>query len=95
MQDMKSKTVNSAGSVCLASFLKNRRVAQGLSRLKLGSRMDLSHTVIKDVEEHGRRLDLVELVRFCKALDLNPAEALKIVKDAESGTCDEVNEVSE
>ncbi len=92
---MKSKTVNSSGSVCLASFLKNSRVAQGLSRLKLGARIGVTHTVIKDVEENGRRLDLVELIRFCKALDLNPAEALNIVKDAESGTCNPVNKVSE
>lgn len=92
---MTSKTVNSAGSICLASFLKSSRVAQGLSRLKLGSRMAVSHTVIKDVEENGRRLDLVELVRFCKALNLNPAEALQVVQNAESGSCDQVKKISE
>lgn len=78
------KTINSQGNVDLAHYLERMRVDKGLSKSKLGSLISVSHTVIKQIETHERRIDLIELVRYCWALNVNPADALQIVISAES-----------
>ncbi len=78
------KTINSEANVLLANYLENQRLNKGLSRSKLGHLISVTHTVIKQIERHERRIDLIELVRYSNALDVNPADVLQIVITAES-----------
>lgn len=89
---MKAKTVNSDGNVALAKYLESLRLEKGISKSKLGSRLGVTNTVIKQTEQHERRLDLIELVRYCKALVANPANALQVLVAAESSAINEENE---
>ena len=83
VKSTKSKTVNTEGNIQLANHLKRLRTQIGFSKSKLGGLLGVSHTVITQVENHGRRLNLVELCAYCQALNANPRDALQVVIDSE------------
>jgi len=45
----------------------------------VGQRIDRPHQFISKIENGERRLDVIEFVDYCKAIQANPAEGLKIV----------------
>lgn len=81
----KVKTVKAAGYVQLGRYLKTKREDKGFKKTKLGSLLNVPHTTITYIEKQQRRLDIIEMVCYCKALGVDPLEALQVVIDAESG----------
>ena len=51
-------------------LLRNTREKAGLSQADLGARLGESQSFISKCERGQRRLDIVELHAFCKALDV-------------------------
>ena len=47
---------------------------------EMGGRLGEIHSWIGKIELGERRLDLVEYVRFCKALKIDPHEGLKLIE---------------
>jgi Helix-turn-helix. len=74
------KTINSKAAKVLREWLIAARKGRGMSMHTLGNKLGVVHTFVQRVENGERRLDLVELVRYCKALDLDPYEAIEIIK---------------
>lgn len=73
------KSLGSPENERLIAWLKEKRKSQGLSMRDLASRLDVSHSFVGKVEQQERRLDVVEYIQYCKALEISPAEGLKIV----------------
>lgn len=44
---------------------------------ELASRMDVTHSFVAKVEQQERRLDIVEYVYYCEALEVLPQDGLK------------------
>ncbi len=65
--------------LALTCWLRDMRKKQGLTMRDLGKRLGVTHSYIQKVETGERRLDVVEYIWYCKALDVQPHEGLNIV----------------
>ena len=72
------KSLGSPENERLIAWLKQNRKGQGLSMRDLANRLDVPHSFIGKVEQQERRLDVVEYLQYCKALNVPPAEGLEI-----------------
>lgn len=73
MNNKKHKTiresVHSEGHAKLRRFLKNKRQDLGLTQRALAVKLEVTHSLISKVETGDRRLDIIELKRYLKAID--------------------------
>jgi transcriptional regulator with XRE-family HTH domain len=60
----------------LLDWLKAVRIEQGLTMRRLADRLEVHHSWIGRVELGERRLDVMEFVRYCQALEADPVEGL-------------------
>lgn len=58
----------------LCAWLRKRREDQQLNVRELAQRLEIHHSKIVRVEGGRQRLDVVEFVRWCVALQANPRE---------------------
>ena len=82
----KAKTIVSDGQRALISALKAARKEAGLSQQELADRLRLQQSFIARTESGGRRIDLRELVIYCRAMEADP---FSIVKKVVEGTPDD------
>lgn len=75
------KTLYSSESVNLGKWLREKREARGLTMRELGDLLEKPHSFVAKTECGQRRLDVVEFVRYCKILEVDPAEWLQIIED--------------
>ncbi len=60
----------------LLQWLKEKRMEGKLTMRQLAMRLDVHHSWVGRVELGERRLDVMEFVRYCNALDADPFEGL-------------------
>ena len=48
----------------------------------VAEKLDVHHSWIGKIEQSERRLDIVEYLRICKALEIDPHEGLNLVMSA-------------
>ncbi|RYY04030.1 MAG: XRE family transcriptional regulator [Gammaproteobacteria bacterium] len=70
------KAISSPQYSDLISWLKESRLALGLSLRDLGERLNEPHSFVQKVEILERRLDVYEYIEYCKALEVNPKKGL-------------------
>lgn len=73
------KSLNSNEHKVLIDWLKKGRASQGMSMRELATKMKTPHSFIGKVEQGERRLDVVEYIRYCKALGVSPVEGLEFL----------------
>lgn len=73
------KSLHSAEYQKLTTWLKQQRELKGLSMRELADKMGISHSYIGKVEQRERNLDVVEYLKYCKALKISPIEGLRII----------------
>ena len=61
----------------LLCWLKACRKKNGLTMRQLAKRLDVHHSWVGRVEVGERRLDVMEFIRYCKAMEVDPLEGLK------------------
>lgn len=77
-----SKTINSTKPVTseenkrLTRWLKRQRQEKNHTMRSLSEILGTPHSFIGKVENQERRLDVVEYVRYCNALEVNPMDGL-------------------
>ncbi|NQZ05690.1 MAG: helix-turn-helix transcriptional regulator [Algicola sp.] len=76
---MMGKTVASDENVKLTAWLKDKRKEKGHTMRSLAEILGTPHSFIGKIENQERRLDVVEYVRYCNALEIDPADGLDIV----------------
>jgi len=75
------KTLHTEEHRRLISWLKEKRLEQGLTMRDLAQKLGTRHTLIGKVEQGERRLDVVEYVKYCKALNEHPNHGIeKLIK---------------
>ncbi|WP_227430536.1 helix-turn-helix domain-containing protein [Psychrobacter sp. I-STPA6b] len=78
------KSIHSAEHELLRYYLKSRREELGLSQRALGTRMGVIYSFIGKVETGDRRLDVIEFIEYCKALDLDAIDVIKLIQDSKN-----------
>ncbi|GAA6167919.1 helix-turn-helix domain-containing protein [Sessilibacter corallicola] len=76
------KSISSNAYQQLVDWLKESRESKGWSMRDLGERIGEPHTFVQKVESMERRIDVCELVQYCKALGQDPCIAIRIVQNA-------------
>jgi len=73
------KTVSSDENSRLTSWLKEKRQEKGHTMRSLAQIIGTPHSFIGKIENQERRLDVVEFVRYCNALEVDPTEGLALL----------------
>lgn len=76
---MMSKSVSSDENKKLMQWLKEKRKEKGHTMRTLSQIINTPHSFIGKVENQERRLDVIEYLRYCEALEVDPLEGLKKV----------------
>lgn len=61
----------------LRLILKNQRETLGLTQRQLAERMGVIYSLIGKIETGDRRLDVLEFIDYCKALELEPCDVIQ------------------
>lgn len=77
-----TKSVVSDENKRLCIWLKQQRQEKGHTMRSLSELLGTPHSFIGKVENQERRLDVVEFVRYCEALGVDPAVGLRQVTAA-------------
>lgn len=73
------KSLHSQEYQRLVNWLKEQRIAQDLSMRELAAIMSTTHSFIGKVEQRERRLDVIEFLQYCEALNVSPFDGLRAV----------------
>ena len=66
----------------LRTWLKAKREEKNLSLREVGELVGRHHSVIGKMEQDRRKIDVVEFVEYCLALDIDPVEGILLIKKA-------------
>ena len=78
-QDKMEKTIHSDAYKKLREWLVQLRNSKQLTQRDLASLLDVPYSWVGKVEQGERRLDVIEYIRVCRALEADPAKGLQIV----------------
>lgn len=56
----------------LINWLIEKRKEKNLTQRQLAQKLDVVHSLVGKVEKGERRLDVIEFINYCKALDISP-----------------------
>lgn len=68
---------NSIAYSKLASYLVKARKEKGLSMEQLAEKLGVHFSIVGKIEKCRRKLDTLEFIVYCQALDINPAELIQ------------------
>lgn len=71
------KSLNSPQNLKLIAWLKQQRSEQGLTMRDLSERLEVPHSFVGKVEQGERRLDVVEYIQYCEALNVSPLSGIQ------------------
>ncbi|MBT4181305.1 helix-turn-helix transcriptional regulator [Candidatus Woesearchaeota archaeon] len=71
------KAIYSSEVKILCAWLKEKRELSNLTMRDLAKLLDTSHATIGKIELGERRLDVIEWIQYCEALDASPFECLE------------------
>ena len=66
------KTIYESEYAAMLVMLRDRRLNAGMTQRELAQRMGVSRLFVGRCERGDRRIDIIEFLAFCRALDLNP-----------------------
>jgi len=75
-----TNSIHTNEMLALRSWLKRKREERALNMRELGKLLGKPHSYIQRVEDGERRLDVVEFVWYCRALDVDPHIGLSLVE---------------
>ena len=74
------KTIHAAEHEQLRLIFRQQRERLGLTQRELASRMGVIYSLIGKIETGDRRLDVIEFIDYCRALELEPSEVLSMLE---------------
>ncbi|MGB3727125.1 MAG: helix-turn-helix transcriptional regulator [Glaciecola sp.] len=63
----------------LRVWLKSARQARNLSLRDVSEMTGVHHSVYGKMEQARRRIDIIEFVEYCKALEVDPLEGVNVI----------------
>ena len=76
------KSLHTVKNGIFLAWLKCKRAEQGLTMRELALRLDMPHSFIGKVEQGERRLDIIELISYCEALEVDPIDCIRMLTKA-------------
>ncbi|WP_122874637.1 helix-turn-helix domain-containing protein [Campylobacter showae] len=76
-----SKALYTSKNSALVSLLKKAREDKGMTQIELSSRIARSQSYVTKYENNERSLKVTEFIEICEALDIDPVELIKIIKN--------------
>jgi len=73
------KTIYSQEYKDLREWLINKRHDKKLTQRDVGKLLNITHSWIGKIEQGERRIDLIEYVRICNVLGVDPHEGVNLV----------------
>jgi len=73
------KSIHSTQYQMLISWLKDARETQGLTMRDLAKKLEVPHSFIGKVEQCERRIDVIEYMAYCRALELSPVDGINLL----------------
>lgn len=73
------ESIHSNKHKAVRNLLIGRRKELGLSQHALADRLNVIYSLIGKIETGDRRLDIVELVTYCNALEIEPCDILELI----------------
>lgn len=64
----------------LREFWIQSRKNMNLSQKQLADKMGIVYSVIGKIETGDRRLDTLETIKYCQALEINPCDLYKLLQ---------------
>ena len=77
------KTLSTKRHKALISLLVNARVKAGINQVNLADQLGEYQSFVARLESGQRRLDVVEFLRLCELLSIDPREALNDIIQVE------------
>ena len=74
-----SRTLHAPEYRKLIEWLKAARLGHSLTMRELASELGVPHSYVRKVEPCERKLDVLEYLRYCQALDLNLENGIAIL----------------
>ncbi|MDO3388141.1 helix-turn-helix domain-containing protein [Gilvimarinus sp. SDUM040013] len=74
-----NKAISSEKYNRLIQKLKSSRLEQGLSMRDVAILINEPHSFVQKLEAAEKRLDVYQFTQYCKALNLNPSELIKLL----------------
>lgn len=75
------KSIHSFEHEFLRQYLVNRRKELELTQRELAKRMGVIYSFIGKVETGDRRLDIIEFIQYCAAIELDPTKVINEIKN--------------
>lgn len=79
---MGAKAQHSLAYRRLCDHLRQWRLEAGLTQRALAARLKVPHSFIYKIESRNRRIDPIEMCRWCNACKINPAAAIKVINQS-------------
>jgi transcriptional regulator with XRE-family HTH domain len=73
------KSVHSAGQAAFCDLMIRARKAAGLTQDELAKRLHRPQSFVAKYEGGERRVDVVEFIKICKAIGVDPNKLLKVL----------------
>lgn len=58
----------------MIALLRKRRETRGMTQIQLAEKLNISQAVVSKIETCERRLDLIELIDVCEAMNVSIVE---------------------
>ncbi|MDO4894522.1 MULTISPECIES: helix-turn-helix domain-containing protein [Moraxella] len=88
-----TKSIYSSEMIALRHWLRQERLEHRLTMRQLAQRLGKPHSYVQRVEEGDRRLDIVEFVWYCQALQIDPLVGLQLIHQNKNPQCSSSNAV--
>ena len=73
------KSVHSAGQTAFCELMIKARKAAGLTQHQLAKRLHKPQSFVAKYEGGERRVDVVEFIEICKAIEADPNKLLRVL----------------
>ena len=80
MQNVKfRKSIHSQEHLTLRNFWINQRQSLNLSQRALAEKLNITYSLIGKIETGDRRLDIVEMIDYAHALEVDPHTVIDLI----------------
>ena len=78
------KSIHSQEQTALRTLLKEKRESLGLTQRELADETGLIYSFIGKVEIGERRLDFLEMIDYCRMLQIDPHDVVRMIEGMNS-----------
>jgi DNA-binding XRE family transcriptional regulator len=78
------QSIHSKANTALRNLLITQRKKLQLTQRELAERLNISHSIIGKIETGDRRLDIVELLEYAHALEIDTMDIINIIQETQS-----------